>query len=107
LLLVSGYQSWIGKEQQPGPSSPETPEDHFANFIACVISRKKEDLRAPIEEGHFSAGLAHLANASYRLGRTLNFDPETELVIRDDEANHLLCDGARGYRSPFVVPKQV
>jgi predicted dehydrogenase len=104
---VSGYQSWIGKEQQPGPSSPETPEDHFANFIACVISRKKEDLRAPIEEGHFSAGLAHLANASYRLGRTLNFDPETELVIHDDEANHLLCEGARGYRSPFVVPKQV
>jgi Oxidoreductase family, C-terminal alpha/beta domain len=51
--------------------------------------------------------LAHLANASYRLGRTLNFDPETELVIHDDEANHLLCDGARGYRPPFVVPKQV
>ncbi len=68
---------------------PETPEDHFANFIVCVISRKKQDLRAPIEEGHFSAGLAHLANASYRLGRTLDFDPETQLVKNDDEANRL------------------
>jgi predicted dehydrogenase len=104
---TSGYQSWLGKDQQPGPSSPETPEDHFANFIACVISRKKEDLRAPIEEGHFSAGLAHLANASYRLGRTLDFDPETQLVKNDDEANRLLCDEGRGYRAPFVVPKQV
>jgi predicted dehydrogenase len=104
---VSGYQSWIGREQQPGPSAAETPEDHFANFIACVISRKKEDLRAPIEEGHFSAGLAHLANASYRLGRTLDFDPETQLVKNDDEANRLLCGEARGYRAPFVVPKQI
>jgi predicted dehydrogenase len=104
---TSGYQSWIGREQQPGPSAHETPEDHFANFIACVISRKKEDLRAPIEEGHFSAGLAHLANASYRLGRTLNFDPETQLVKNDDEANRLLCGEGRGYRPPFVVPKQV
>jgi predicted dehydrogenase len=103
----ASYQSWMGRDQQPGLSAPEAPEDHFANFIACVISRKKEDLRAPIEEGHFSAGLAHLANASYRLGRTLHFDPETQLVKNDDEANRLLRDGDRGYRSPFVVPEKV
>jgi hypothetical protein len=41
------------------------------------------------------------------LGRTLNFDPETQLVKNDDEANRLLCDESRGYRPPFVVPKQV
>jgi predicted dehydrogenase len=104
---TAGYRSWIGQSQQPGPSAPESPEDHFANFISCVISRKKEDLRAPIEEGHFSAGLAHLANVSYRLGRTLNFDPETQMVKNDDEANLLLRDGDRGYRSPFVVPEEV
>jgi predicted dehydrogenase len=103
----SGYRTYMGREQQPGPSAPEAPEDHFANFIACVISRKKQDLRAPIEEGHFSAGLAHLANASYRLGRTLQFDPETQLVIHDDEANRLLREEERGYRAPFVVPAQV
>jgi predicted dehydrogenase len=104
---TSGYRSWLGKEQQPGPSAPETPEDHFANFISCVISRKKENLRAPIEEGHYSAGLAHLANASYRLGRTLDFDPETQLVKNDDEANRMLCGEGRGYRAPFVVPKKI
>ena len=102
-----GYRSWMGKDQQPGPSAPATNDDNFANFIACVISRKKEDLNAPIEEGHISAGLAHLANASYRLGRTLNFDPETQLVKNDDEANRLLRDGDRGYRAPFVVPERV
>jgi predicted dehydrogenase len=104
---ASGYRSWLGIEQTPGPSGSDGKDDNFANFIACVISRKKSDLNAPIEEGHISSGLAHLANASYRLGRTLNFDPETQLVKNDDEANFLLRDGDRGYRAPFVVPEGV
>ncbi len=103
----TGYKTWMGEEQQAGPSEADTGEDHFANFIACVMSRKKEDLRAPIEDGHYSSGLAHLANASYRLGRTLEFDPETQLVKNDDEANRLLSGEARGYRAPFVIPTQV
>ncbi|MEO6830112.1 MAG: gfo/Idh/MocA family oxidoreductase, partial [Acidobacteriaceae bacterium] len=95
------------KEQQPGPSAPAAKDDNFENFIACVRSRKEGDLHAPIEEGHISAGLVHLANASYRLGRTLNFDPDTQKVQNDDEANLLLRDGDRGYRAPFVVPEKI
>jgi len=102
---AAGYRVLLGQDQQPGPSEALGKEDHFANFIACVISRKKEDLRAPIEEGHLSSGLAHLANVSYRLGRTLQFDPETQMVKNDDEANLLLREGDRGYRAPFVVPE--
>jgi len=37
----------------------------------------------------------------------LTFDPETQQVKNDDEANHLLRDGGRGYRAPFVVPEEV
>ena len=70
--------------------------DHFANFIDCVRSRKEEDLHAPIEEGHISCALVHLANPSCRLGRTLQFDPEKQEVIDDAEANRLLRDGERG-----------
>ena len=76
---------------------------HFKNFIDCVISRKKADLNAPIEEGVISAGLMHLANASYRLGRTLHFDPETQTVIGDAEANALLRGASRGYRRPYTI----
>ncbi len=97
------YKTWMGKEMTPGPEG-HGGEHHFANFIDCVRSRKKEDLRAPIEEGHISCTLVHLANASYILGRVLNFDPATEQVIGDDEANQLL----RGtYRAPYVVPEEV
>jgi hypothetical protein len=70
-----------------------------------VRSRKKEDLSAPIEEGHISCTLVHLANVSYRLGRTLNFDPTKEEVINDAEANRMLRDGDRGYRKGFEIPK--
>jgi hypothetical protein len=72
----------MGKDQQCGPSAPQGPEDHFANFIACVVSRKKEDLRAAIEESHISFGLApgqRLVPARAKL----NFGPETQLEGRN------------------------
>ncbi|HEV2351592.1 MAG TPA: Gfo/Idh/MocA family oxidoreductase [Terriglobia bacterium] len=102
------YKVWLGADQEPQTSVHAGAEvAHFKNFIDCVISRKKEELNAPIEEGYISAGLIHLANTSYRLGRTLNFNPETQQVIGDEEAANLLRDGDRGYRAPFVVPENV
>ena len=102
---AASYEVWDreGKSRAHGHAGG----DHFGNFIDCVRSRRKEDLHAPIEEGHISCGLLHLANASYRLGRSLRFDPETERVIQDDEANTLLRDADRRYRPPFVVPEEV
>ena len=105
------YKTWIGKEQEAGPAAAYDDDDeevgHFGNFIDAVISRRKEDLHAPIEEGHLSCALVHLANASYRLRRPVNFNPETQEVIGDEEAAVLVRDGDRGYRSPFVVPEEV
>jgi len=103
------YRSWLGKEQRPGPEGRYDDDEvvHFQNFVDCVISRKKEDLNAPIEEGHLSCALVHLANASYRLKRTVNFNPDTQQVIGDEEAAELVRDGGRGYRAPFTVPEEV
>jgi len=44
-------------------------EDHFANFIKAVKSRKKEDLYGDILEGHLSSALCHTGNISLRLGQ--------------------------------------
>jgi len=105
-LAIDGYdayKTWLTNQVEPGPSG-KADGDHFANFIDCVRSRNAEAINSPIEEGHISATLVHLANASYRLGRALKFDPEKEQVIGDDEANALL----RGtYRAPYVVPEEV
>jgi predicted dehydrogenase len=105
-VAMSGYdtyRSWLGESQEPGPTATRG-ENRWANFLDCVRNRRPENVNARIEEGHISCALIHLANASYRLGRTLRFDPESEQVIGDDEANQLL----RGsYREPFVVPEKV
>src|ERR1700752_4877798 len=93
------------EEQAVGQGGTELA--HFKNFIDCVTSRNKAGLNAPIEEGHISCALVHLANASYRLGRALRIDPATEQVVGDDEANQLLSGHDRGYRAPFVVPDEV
>ncbi|MCL5745381.1 MAG: Gfo/Idh/MocA family oxidoreductase [Acidobacteria bacterium] len=104
--VYNGYRAYIGQDMQPGPTA-HIGGDHFANFVDVVRSRKQEDLHAPIEEGHISCTLVHLANASYRLGRTINFDPKTEQAIGDAEANRLLRGTNRGYRKPFVIPENV
>jgi predicted dehydrogenase len=44
-------------------------EDHFANFVKAVRSRKREDLNADIEEGHISTAVIHVGNISQRLGK--------------------------------------
>jgi len=105
-LAVDGYdayKTWVTDEAEPGPYGKGSG-DHFANFIDCVRSRRAEDIHSPIEEGHISTTLVHLANASYRLGRRLQFDPVQEQVVGDDEANRLL----RGsYRAPYIVPEEI
>ncbi len=97
------YKTWLTDQAELGPSGKGSG-DHFANFIDCIRSRRAEDIHSPIEEAHISTTLAHLANASYRLGRTLQFDPVQEQVIGDEEANRLL----RGsYRPPYIVPEEI
>jgi len=43
-------------------------EDHFANFIKAVRSRKTTDLNADILQGHLSSALCHTGNVSYLVG---------------------------------------
>ncbi len=105
LSTAQGYKIFLGKEQQPGPA-PSTTErgNNWANFIKAVRSRNAADLNAPIDEGAPSVTLIHLANISYRLGRTLYFDSENMTCKGDEEANRMFT---RHYRAPFVVPEKV
>jgi predicted dehydrogenase len=99
------YKSFLGPNNEPGPAKEAPVEnEHFVNFIECMRSRKAEDLHAPIREGYLSSTLVHLANASYRLGRTIHLNPQTEMVVGDAEATAMLKGT---YRAPFVVPESV
>jgi predicted dehydrogenase len=75
-------------------------DDHFRNFIDCVISR--EPTAAPVEVAHRSITICHLGNIAMRLGREkLRWDPRTEQIIGDDEAAKML---SRPYRAPWILP---
>jgi predicted dehydrogenase len=75
-------------------------DDHFRNFIDCVISR--EPTAAPIEVAHRSITICHLGNIAMRLNREkLRWDPRTEQIIGDAEAAKML---SRPYRAPWALP---
>ncbi|MBX9678060.1 MAG: Gfo/Idh/MocA family oxidoreductase [Gemmataceae bacterium] len=75
-----------------------TGNNHMANFLACVKSR-----RAPIcnpTVGHRSCSVCHLGNISVRMGQALRWDPREERFIGDnaEAANRHL---GRPYRAPW------
>jgi predicted dehydrogenase len=116
-IYISGSKGWMkvgddkaqiyfGRKNEPGPvltadEERDETRSHFENFIDCVRSRKVQNLRAPIEDGHLSSTLCHLGNISYRVGRSVKFNGATERFEGDEEANKLL---SRTYRAPYRLP---
>ena len=54
--------------KQLGAWSGGSYQNHFANFVKAIKSRRHEDLHLDIEDGHLSRALAHLGNVSWALG---------------------------------------
>ncbi len=104
ILDRNTYKTFLGKNQEPGPTASPRDTSAFGNFIDAVRSRDRSIQRAEIEEGAITTVLVHLGNISYRLGRSLRFDEKTMTCIGDAEANAMFT---RQYRAPFVVPEKV
>jgi predicted dehydrogenase len=61
------------------------PGNHMANFFECC-----KDRSLPISDvatHHRAMTTCHLANIAIRLGRKLTWNPQTEQIVGDDEAN--------------------
>ncbi|MCC6861259.1 MAG: Gfo/Idh/MocA family oxidoreductase [Bryobacterales bacterium] len=101
--IFAGEKRELVQEMKLVEPQPDTPAPHVANFLSAVRSRNMRDLAAPIQEGHISAAMCHLANISYRVGRNLDFDPGRE-TFNSEDANALL---SRNYRKPYAVPDKV
>lgn len=105
-MAIDGYDTYkvfLGRKAEPGPSK-KAGGSHHANFLEAVRAGKPEMLNGHIEEGAISCTLMHLANISYRVGRSLKVDPATGDILGDAEASALM---RRTYRKPFVVPDKV
>ncbi|MGD7652865.1 MAG: Gfo/Idh/MocA family protein [Verrucomicrobiales bacterium] len=68
---------------------------HFANWLQCIRSRNPDQLRAPVEVGHRSATVCHLANIAMELRRPLEWDATREIFRNDAHANALLTRPTR------------
>jgi predicted dehydrogenase len=100
---VNEWKSFIGKERKPGDSGSGLG-NHYQNFVDAIRANDQSLAKAHIKDGFYSCALIHLGNISYRLGRTLEFDPVKMKFKNDPEADAMLT---KEYRKPFVVPDKV
>jgi hypothetical protein len=111
--LIVGERGWITSMSGSGPveGGPEgilremsltTREvnigsnNHHTNWFECIRSCGQPS--AYEEIGHRSASLGHLVAISFRLGRSLRWEPTKEVFLGDEEANRLL---SRARREPW------
>jgi predicted dehydrogenase len=97
-LLREGYEVYPEGDRMPASRSRGSLQDepHMRNFLDCVKSRN--ETVAPLAWGHQSTNPLHLANISYKVGRSVRWDAEKELIAGDTEANRHL---SRTYRAPW------
>ena len=101
-LMIEGEQGWIRagfRELDAKPKSlltvqlkPDDQKFRFKSekqdFIDCVRSR--EETLEPVEVGHRVTSLGLLGHIAIHTGRTLQWDPQQEVFVNDDEANKYL-----------------
>ena len=108
----TSYYTFLGPKRELGPHAamPNTAERwhvmdyvHHPNWVKACRSRNRQDLNADVLEGHMATTMPLLGSISYLTGRTIDFDPESETITSDEEANRYL---RKSYREPFVVPDE-
>ena len=79
-----------------------TAKSEHQNFIDCVKSRKETFV--PAEVGHRTSTALHMGNIAMSLERKVNWDPEKEEFINDEEANAMR---SRVSRDPWKLEKLI
>jgi len=78
----------------------KTAGSHMGNFFECV-----KDRSLPVSDvftHHRSVSACHLSNIAMLLGRKLQWDPDKEDFVGDDEASAML---SRTQREPYTIAK--
>ncbi len=73
-------------------------DNHYRNWLDCIKTR--EEPIEPVEVGHSTVNICHCGNIAMRLKRKVQWNPETETFVNDEEANQML---RRPYRQPWSI----
>jgi myo-inositol 2-dehydrogenase/D-chiro-inositol 1-dehydrogenase len=71
-------------------------ESQQGNWLECIKTRKEPI--SPVEIGHRACSVCLTTHIAMKLGRKLNWDPEKERFVNDNEANSML---SRPQRAPY------
>ena len=74
----------------------EVIDDQHRNWLDCIKSRKAPI--SSIEKGHKACTVCLISDIAMQIPRKLEWNPETEMFIGDDEANAML---QRDQRKPY------
>jgi len=80
----------------PGEIHLYKSDNQAGNWLDCIKSRKEPI--SPVEIGHRACSVCLVTHIAMKLGRKLNWDPEKERFVNDDEANSML---SRPQRAPY------
>jgi predicted dehydrogenase len=89
---------WFAKLPDSAKLRLYKSDNHQANFIDCVRSRKPTI--TPVETAHHSAIPGHLGLISMLVGHKIKWDNSKEVIIGDEAATALLT---RPYRAPYKL----
>ena len=99
---VDGRQPVQHEDPQLGKPDDQNIKELWADFLKAIQSGGRPV--SDIEEVHRSTNLALLGMLSYKLGRSVAWNGETELCPGDEEANKLLRrEYRKGWEYPAVV----
>ena len=100
--LEASTPEWVKRDFDPGPKKAYASDDHRADFIGGVKTRKLTIAHAEI--GHRSITPGHLGLLSEALGgKVLRWDAKTETVVGDADADKKLKSVA--FRKPWVLDR--
>jgi len=71
-------------------------DDQHGNWLDCIKSRKEPI--SPIDKGHKACTICLISDIAMQFSRKLDWNPDKEMFINDDEANALLH---REQRKPY------
>ena len=87
------------------------PVNSVLNFLKAVRSRKEEDVKTSILNGHLSSSLCHMGNISYRVGKEASYEEVNDVFKKDFEVldaldrtnQHMIANGLNLKNLPIVL----
>lgn len=99
------FSVFLGPKNKPGPTEGQEIRgsrgyaEHMAEFQNAI--RSGGGTRANAKTAHYSCALVHLGEIAYRTSGRVEFNPQTETFVGNDDANAML---SKEYRAPYLIP---